>query len=70
MCQDTLVKIEETVIKSFLKCGISNPLNESEYHFLYKDGNEEGEVKDVDSDDNMNGGEKILMNGNTNFVYL
>ena len=40
---------EQTVVKSFLKCGISNTLDGSEDHFLYiDDDDDEQEDEDID----------------------
>lgn len=41
---------EQTVVKSFLKCGITNALDECEDHVLCKDENDEEQGKDVSGD--------------------
>ena len=42
---------EQTIVKSFLKCGISNALDGSEDHFLYEDDDDEEEEEQEEEEE-------------------
>ena len=50
-CCTICIKNDQTVVKSFLKCGISNFLDGSEDYFLYEDDDEQEDEDNDERDD-------------------